>query len=120
MPCGRRFAKPAQAVDKIPARYREELQSEMEASLEKARQLQEEIIGLAGERQNLRFVSDYYRIRAEKYEVLGRLPQTANTFAMSGYVPAKDADQIVRSCRKISTRRLSWSRFMRTRKRRYF
>ncbi len=90
------FAKPAQTVDKIPAQYRKELQSEMEASLEKAKQLREEIAGLAGERQNLRLVSDYYRIRAEKYEVLGRLPQTANTFAMSGYVPAKDAERVAR------------------------
>lgn len=77
MPCGQAVLRNRlQAVDKIPApAIGKELQSEMEASLEKARQLQEEIIGLAGERQNLRFVSDYYRIRAEKYEVLGRCPR---------------------------------------------
>lgn len=41
-------------------------------------------------------VSDYYRIRAEKYEILGQLPQTRNTFALSGYVPAFQADKVVK------------------------
>ncbi|MCC8082549.1 MAG: V-type ATP synthase subunit I, partial [Lachnospiraceae bacterium] len=39
-------------------------------------------------RGDLQMVSDYYRMRADKYEVLGTLPQTENTFAVSGYVPA--------------------------------
>ena len=88
------FSKPAQAVDKIPARYREELQEETEAALEEVKRLKSEITNLAGHRQNLRLVSDYYRMRAEKYGVLGKLPQTTNTFALSGYVPAKDARKI--------------------------
>ena len=88
------FSKPAQAVDKIPARYREELQEETEAALEEVKRLKSEIANLAGHRQNLRLVSDYYRMRAEKYGVLGKLPQTTNTFALSGYVPAKDARKI--------------------------
>ena len=88
------FSKPAQAVDKIPARYREELQEETEAALEEVKRLKSEITNLAGHRQILRLVSDYYRMRAEKYGVLGKLPQTTNTFALSGYVPAKDARKI--------------------------
>ena len=88
------FSKPAQAVDKIPARYREELQEETEAALEEVKRLKSEITNLAGHLQNLRLVSDYYRMRAEKYGVLGKLPQTTNTFALSGYVPAKDARKI--------------------------
>lgn len=90
------FAKPAQAVDKIPAEYHKELRTEMENSQKKIKHLQEEIVSLAGKRQELQLVSDYYRIRAEKYEVLGKLPQTANTFALSGYVPAREAEKVVR------------------------
>lgn len=36
-------------------------------------------------------MSDYYRVRTEKYEVLGQLPQTRAAFALAGYVPAKVA-----------------------------
>lgn len=89
------FAKPAQAVDKVPTLYREELQSQAEMLQKEIRALQQEIGGFSESRQDLRLVSDYYRMRAEKYEVLGKLPQTTNTFALSGYVPAKDGERIL-------------------------
>lgn len=90
------FAKPAQTVNKVPAEYQKELQSELEASARQIEALQKEIADCAGSRQDLRMVSDYYRIRAEKYEILGQLPQTKNTFALSGYVPAYQADKVVK------------------------
>ena len=90
------FAKPAQAVNKVPAEYRKELQAEMDASIQKVEALEKEIADNAGSRQDIRLVSDYYRIRAEKYEVLGRVPQTVNTFALSGYVPAYRAEKVIR------------------------
>ena len=68
------FAKPAQAVDKVPTLYREELQSQAEMLQKEIRALQQEIGGFSDSRQDLRLVSDYYRMRAEKYEVLGKLP----------------------------------------------
>ena len=37
----------------------------------------------------LELISDYFRTRADKYEVLGTLPQSQRTFVMSGYVPKK-------------------------------
>lgn len=90
------FAKPASAVNKVPAEYQKELQAEMDASVQAAENLEKEIAEYAGSRQDLRLVSDYYRIRAEKYEILGQLPQTVNTFALSGYVPAYQAEKVVR------------------------
>lgn len=90
------FAKPAQSVNKVPAEYQKELQAEMDEALRQIGALEKEIVDSAGSRQDLRMVSDYYRIRAEKYEILGKLPQTKNTFALSGYVPAYQADKVVR------------------------
>lgn len=90
------FAKPASAVNKVPAEYQKELQAEMDASIQAAENLEKEIAEYAGSRQDLRLISDYYRIRAEKYEILGQLPQTVNTFALSGYVPAYQAEKVVR------------------------
>ena len=90
------FAKPAQTVNKVPAEYQKELQAEMDGAVRSIEALQKEIADYTGSRQDLRMVSDYYRIRAEKYEILGRLPQTENTFALSGYVPAYRAEQVVK------------------------
>lgn len=90
------FAKPAQTVNKVPAECQKELQTEMDVSIRQIEALEKEIADCAGSRQDLRVVSDYYRIRAEKYEILGQLPQTENTFALSGYVPSYQADKVVK------------------------
>ncbi len=90
------FAKPAQTVNKVPTQWQKELQSEADEASRQIETLEKEIADYAGSRQDLRMVSDYCRIRAEKYEILGKLPQTKNTFAVSGYVPAYRADQVVR------------------------
>ena len=50
---------------------------------------QENIRKQQSERMNIRLASDYFRARAEKYEVLGQLPQSKKTFMISGYVPEK-------------------------------
>ncbi len=44
-----------------------------------------EIISYAEDREELKIIGDYYRMRAEKYEVLGTLPQSRRTFIISGY-----------------------------------
>ncbi len=88
------FVRPSWLVDDIPARAQEKMDNQIDA-LENAIDLcREDIADLADNRQKLRLVSDYYRLRAEKYEVLGELPQTANTFAVSGYIPGYRAEEV--------------------------
>ena len=74
------FAKPSQSMSKIPLQEKE---------LEECRK---EIASYASERENFKLISDYFRARAEKYEVLGQLPQSRKTFILNGYVPAKSLE----------------------------
>lgn len=90
------FAKPAQSVGKVPAESQKELQAGIDEAGRQIESLEKEIADYAGSRQDLRMVSDYCRVRAEKYEILGKIPQTKNTFALSGYVPAYQADRVLR------------------------
>ena len=54
------------------------------------------MIRLAEQREEIYLLADYYRVRAEKYEVLGEIPQSANTFVLSGYVPHRDVEKVKR------------------------
>ena len=63
------FARPAQLVSEVPA--------------------QEQIRDLHDRKNSLQLVSDYFRIRAQKYEVLGQLRQSESTFFVTGYLPKK-------------------------------
>ena len=94
------FARPAQIVNDIPLAYKEKCLEKIQESLAQIEILSKEIGSLSGERKSLRMISDYYRLRAERYEVLGKLPQTKNTFVLSGFVPEKNADQIAEHLRK--------------------
>ena len=88
------FARPVQNVDIVPYEYKLICQEELEETKEVIESLKQEILDYEGERKNLRMISDYYRMRADRYQVLGQIPQTKNTFLISGYVPEEDAKRI--------------------------
>lgn len=83
------FSRSSQLTAQVPARAKESLQNQIRDLKEEIRKCQEEISRYAYERTNLRLISDYFRARAQKYEVLGTLPQSRSAFLISGYVPKK-------------------------------
>ena len=83
------FSRPSQLTAQVPARAKESLQNQIRDLKEEIRKCQEEISRYAYERTNLRLISDYFRARAQKYEVLGTLPQSRSAFLISGDVPKK-------------------------------
>lgn len=85
------FARPAQLSTKIPAAAQEEYLAQIRALYQKIDSLSESIQKAADCRRPFQVLSDYYRIRADKYEVLGQLPQSGKTFLVSGYVPEAKA-----------------------------
>lgn len=84
------FARPSQTVLKVPAQYQKDLENEIQSLKGQISSLEDEIKSFEQDRKDLKLVADYYRIRADKYQVLGQLPQSRQTFFISGYVP-KDA-----------------------------
>ena len=85
--CG--FAKPSQMTSKRPLDKKKALESSIEQLNTQIQEAEEEIKSYAGSREDLRLVSDYFRVRADKYDVLGTLPQSQRTFVISGYAPKK-------------------------------
>lgn len=56
--------------------------------------LKKQIAENAENRESLKTLSDYYKIRAEKYQVLGTLLQSKSTFIITGYVLEKDEEKV--------------------------
>ena len=90
------FSKPSSPVQKVPSEYKKDLEAQIVKAQEETKKLESELVECAVSRQDLELISDYYRARAEKYRILGEIPQTASTFAISGYVPVAKADCIVK------------------------
>ncbi len=52
------------------------------------------IVKLAENRQQLKFVIDYLQMRKEKYDALSGLGFTESTFVLTGFIPEKYAEQL--------------------------
>lgn len=75
----------------VPAQRTKELEDQIDGLRKRIQSLEQEIIALEGERSNLKFVMDYYAMRAEKYEVLSGLAQTKSVFLLTGFVTEEKA-----------------------------
>ncbi len=90
------FARPALGVSGLPSGEMERMEAAVREKHGRIGQLIKEIEDFAGIRKDLEITADYYRNRADKYQLLGKLPQSKNVYFISGYVPAKTADQLVK------------------------
>ena len=90
------FAKPPQAVLGVPKKVAEDLDRDTEKQKTEIERLKKGIEEYAGSREDLRVVSDYYRTRAEKYRLLGTIPQTRKAFFIEGWVPAESAEAVAK------------------------
>ena len=84
------FSKPSMVTDEIPSKQKEKLEQEVKNLEQENAGIEKQIQSYAESRQKLKIVSDYFRARAQKYEVLGEVLQSRQTFLISGYVPEKD------------------------------
>ncbi len=90
------FSHPPKLCNGFPAREREAMLgkiSELNRTIDKAIS---DIKGYAPKRKALMTASDYYRMRADKYEVIGKIPQSKHAFFLNGFVPEKYADMIAK------------------------
>lgn len=78
----------------VPSERRKELEREIDQAKKAAEEAREAIKALAGEREAIKFVMDYYAMRAEKYGVLGGLLQSKRVFFITGFVPENRAEAL--------------------------
>lgn len=91
------FARPAQLWPGRPAEEKVVLEGKIADCRKRIEELEKEVAGLDSYREGLALLSDYYRVRADKYEVLGQLPQSERTFVISGYVPVKYVPRVTQA-----------------------
>lgn len=87
------FARLSDVSRRTPAQRVEKRNAEITTLQEENARLKEEICSKAGLRGDLKVVSDYFRMRSDKYEVLGDLQQSGKTFLICGYILAKDVEE---------------------------
>ncbi len=89
------FARRFSVSERTPAERMAKRQEEIREIEKEITELEAQIHAMASMREDFRRVSDYFRIRSEKYKVLGDLIQSKQTFIISGYIMKRDASRTV-------------------------
>ncbi len=79
------FMRPAFSLKGTPASEKVSLEQKIKNKQIKIEETKQFIKDQAIYRQTMQIVSDYFRTKAEKYNILGQLPQSDSTFIVSGY-----------------------------------
>jgi V/A-type H+-transporting ATPase subunit I len=88
------FSRPAVLISETPEEETNRLKAEIEKETQTISTVNKKIESFASERKNFKIACDYYRTRAEKYRVLGTLPQTEHAFFLEGWVTKASAPKI--------------------------
>ena len=88
------FARPSQITGGIPAEEVKGFESQIQKLKESIEVTERKLKVYENSRENLRLLSDYFRVRAQKYEVLGTLLQSEKTFIITGYVPKREVSKL--------------------------
>lgn len=88
------FSRPSQMVTQIPAEYIKEQNAQIKALDEEIEKTKQKIRDYETGREDLKLLADYYRLNAQKYEVLGGLLQSEKTFLITGYIPECESERL--------------------------
>lgn len=89
------FVRSAGLEKGIPAKQAEKIDKKIGELRKKCEETEAKLASMGEKRAEISRVADYYRIREEKYDLLGKLMQSDKTFIMEGYIPKRNAEEIV-------------------------
>lgn len=96
------FAKPMSPTSHTPKEKSQRLKNKSQELFKKSEEAKAQIISYADRREDIKNTQDYFRIRADKYNVISQLDQTKHVFVVSGYIPEEDCKDLEEMCERIA------------------
>lgn len=96
------FAKPMSPTSHTPKEKSQRLKKKSQELYKKSEDAKAQIISYADKREDIKNTQDYFRIRADKYNVISELDQTKHVFVVSGYIPEEDCKALEEMCERIA------------------
>ena len=96
------FAKPMSPTSHTPKEKSQRLKNKSQELFKKSEEAKAQIISYADRREDIKNTQDYFRIRADKYNVISQLDQTKHVFVISGYIPEEDCKDLEEMCERIA------------------
>ncbi len=97
------FARPMSPTHLIPTEKVKRLNKRLEELDDSTYKAENDIAACAERREEIKFTQDYFRVRADKYNVINELEHTRHVFVITGYIPAEDCDKLTKLCNRVAT-----------------
>ena len=97
------FARPMSPTSKIPKVKAEKLREKSERLTKENEKALEEIETFVEKRGDIQTTQDYFRIRADKYNVINNLDHSKYVFIIEGFVPEEDCEKLEALCERVAT-----------------
>lgn len=97
------FASPMNNGDLTPKKETDQLKAKRKNLFAESEEAKNEIISYADRRQEMQNTQDYFRIRADKYNVISELDHTRHVFVINGYIPEEDCAKLEKLCNRVAT-----------------
>lgn len=97
------FSRPMSPTSRTPKVKAQRLRDKSERLVKENEAAVAEIISLADKREEIKVTQDYFRIRADKYNVINSLDHSKHVFVIEGYVPEDNCDELEKLCNRVST-----------------
>ena len=88
------FARPSQLCSEPPTAAQARCTKEIRAAEDAIANTEQQLGELSAAQHDLETLFDHYRMEAERYAALAKLPHSRETFFVSGYVPASCAKKL--------------------------
>ena len=88
------FSRPAYVSSYVPSDAEEILRNDIDDQNTRISEIRDEIEKSTEKAREFKIASDYFNTRAEKYKILGKLPQTGHVFFLEGWVTAASAPKL--------------------------
>ena len=97
------FARPMSPTHLIPTEKVKRLKKRLEELDDSTYKAENDIAACAERREEIKFTQDYFRVRADKYNVINELEHTRHVFVITGYIPEEDCDKLTKLCDRVAT-----------------
>lgn len=97
------FAKPMSPTSHTPKVKTKRLIDRSAQLSQETENIKNEIISYAEMRDKICSTQDYFRIRADKYNVISELDQTKHVFVINGYIPEEDCKKLTQLCDRVAS-----------------
>lgn len=96
------FSKPMSPTHHIPKEKTRRLIKKLDIIKKENESAVKNIVELAERRDEIKVTQDYFRIRADKYNVINELDHTRHVFVINGYIPEEDCEKLAALCDRVA------------------